>query len=73
MSTWKNASENAAKPSVDSTVTGTTDIDAPPTSINTAREVAIVSLDVDLEPEDGGDPYNSTGKHLVDKIRKYED
>ena len=73
MSTWKSASENAEKPSVDNTAPATTDTDVPPAAPATRDDVEIVSLEVDLEAEPGGDPYNSTGKHLVEHLRRHED
>ena len=65
MSTWKTAPESAEKPRVDNPVPESTPV--------RPRDVELVSLEVDLEPEAGGDPYNSTGKHLVERLRDLEE
>ncbi len=69
MSTWKSAADTGENGDSDRVSPVAPDKTEPPK----ASDVAVVSLEIDLEPEGGGDPYNSTGKHMVEQIRKYED
>jgi len=67
MSTWKSVRNDAAtgaerKPaSVDNEVQ-----EAP------LKAVEITALELEVDPEIGCDPYNSTGQHLVEAIKKLE-
>lgn len=67
MSTWKSARGDAAtgaerKPApVDDEVR-----DQPPGAVD------VTALELEVDPEIGCDPYNSTGQHLVDAIRNRE-
>ena len=68
MSTWKSARDDDASRPAEKEQPPETDAENPP-----APQVEVTSLEIDAEAEFDCDPYNRTGQHLVDAIRRYKD
>ena len=73
MSTWKsarNVADEAAKKAVtDQARSPVSELKPPPKT----GDAEVVRLEIDLDAEPGGDPYNCTGQHLLDAIRQFEE
>ena len=70
MSTWKSAKEGAQGTAADAV---TEQASAGLTKVSEPSKVKALKLELDLDAEPGGDPYNCTGQHLLEAIRQYED
>lgn len=65
MSTWKSARESAVTDSPkDRPVDAETD--KPP-----VRQLEITAFELESDPENGCDPYNSTGQFCLEELKKY--
>ncbi len=64
MSTWKSARDESA--------TGAERKPAPLDEVQQEppKALKITALELDVDPEIGCDPYNSTGQHLIEAIKK---
>ncbi len=62
------------KPAVVEKESGTPEASVPPVEApRSVPDIAINSLELDDGYEDGGDPYNRTGQHLIaDMKRKFD-
>ena len=64
MSTWKSVRGDAATGSVRKPAPVDDEVQEEP-----PKAVAITALELEVDPEIGCDPYNSTGQHLVEAIK----
>jgi len=67
MSTWKSATVAAQQEPVTQDSPADTELEQPP-----APQVEITSLEIEVDPEIGCDPYNSTGQFCVEEIKKFQ-
>lgn len=65
MSTLKSARVAAQQEPVKQDVPVDTELEQPP-----AAQVEITSLEIEVDPEIGCDPYNSTGQFCVEELKK---
>ncbi|MDH3748590.1 MAG: hypothetical protein OER97_10315 [Gammaproteobacteria bacterium] len=68
MSTWKSARVAAQQEPVKQDVPADTESEQPP-----APQVKITSLEIEVDPEIGCDPYNSTGQFCIEEIKKFKE
>lgn len=66
MSTWKSVRGDASTGTERKPAPVEHEREAPP------KAVEITALELEVDPEIGCDPYNSTGQHLVDAIKNLE-
>lgn len=67
MSTWKAVRDAAQTEPVKPEVPVDTDAEQEPTP-----QVEITSLEIEVDPEIGCDPYNSTGQFCVVELKKFD-
>lgn len=67
MSTWKSVRGDVATGAERKPAPVDDEVHAEP-----PRAVAITALELEVDPEIGCDPYNSTGQHLVEAIKNRE-
>ena len=66
MSTWKRSKPESSNSTRDPASR------RPITELSAAPKATIKALDLNIDPDAGGDPYNRTGHFLVEELRKYE-
>ena len=72
MSTWKTSKSGIQEGIADTKALSGAGGE-PPTNIREIQSLAIdSSIEIDANSYDGGDPYNRTGQHLVEHLRKLE-
>lgn len=67
MSTWKSVREAARQEPATQDVSVDTESVPPP-----APQAEITSLEIEVDPEIGCDPYNSTGQFCIEDLKKLE-
>ncbi len=68
MSTWKAGKDKATDAAARKQPPIETEVQVWP-----VPEVEVTNLELVMDDEPGCDPYNSTGEHLLEKIRRYDD
>ena len=68
MSTWKSGKEKLADAAPRKQPPIETEVQVWP-----VPEVEVTTLELVSDDEPGCDPYNSTGEHLLEKLRRFDD